>query len=210
MATIIEDNAVVLFQGDSITDAGRNREDGDDLSVRGFVMMTAALFSSMYPEKRVKFLNRGIGGNMVSDLKERWQQDCIGLKPNWVSILVGVNDCYRRFNENNPVTPEEFEADYRYIINEAKQKCNANIILCEPFLIPSDEEKARWREDLDPKIHIVRKLAREFKAIYVPFDGLLAQACTRREPAFWSPDGVHPAAPSHAVMAKAWLNAVSI
>lgn len=210
MAVIIKDNAVVLFQGDSITDAGRNREDGNDLSVRGFVMMTAALFSSLYPEKRVKFLNRGIGGDKISDLRSRWQKDCIDLKPDWVSILVGINDCYRRFNENRPVTTEEFEEDYRFIIAETRQKCNAGIILCEPFLIPSDEEKAKWRDDLDPKIHVVRKLAREFGAIYVPFDGLLAQACTRREPAFWSPDGVHPAAPAHAVMARAWMNAVTV
>lgn len=81
MATIIEDNAIVLFQGDSITDAGRNREDGEDLSVTGFAAITAAIFSSMYPEKNVKFLNRGISGNRVCDLRARWKEDCIDLKP---------------------------------------------------------------------------------------------------------------------------------
>lgn len=210
MATIIEDNAIILFQGDSITDAGRNREDGNDLSVTGFVAMTAALFSSIYPEKNVKFFNRGISGNKVSDLRARWKEDCIDLEPNWVSIMVGVNDCWRRYSEDRYTPPEKFEEDYRHIITEAIQKCNARIILCEPFLLPVDEEKELWREDLDPKIHVVRKLAREFDAIYVPFDGLLAQVCARREPAFWAPDGIHPAAPSHALMAKAWLEAVSI
>lgn len=210
MATIIEDNAVVLFQGDSITDAGRNREDGDDLSVTGFVSMTAALFNSMYPGKKVKFLNRGISGNKVCDLRARWKEDCTDLKPGWVSVMVGVNDCWRRYSENRYTAPEKFEEDYRYILTEVKQKCSSNIILCEPFLLPVDEEKELWREDLDPKIHVVRKLAREFNTIYVPFDGLLAQACAQREPAFWAQDGIHPAAPGHALMARAWLQAISI
>lgn len=208
MSTLIEDNAVVLFQGDSITDAGRDRDNPDDISVRGFVNMTAALFNSRYPEKNVKFFNRGLGGNTVNDLRNRWQQDCIDLKPTWVSILIGVNDCWRRYADNKPVSPEEFEADYRYLLTEIKEKINAKIILCEPFLLPTDADKIKWREDLDPKIHIVRKLAREFNAIFIPFDGLLAQACAKREPKFWAADGVHPTAPSHAIMAKAWLNAV--
>lgn len=210
MASLIKDNEVVLFQGDSITDAGRDRDNPNDLSVRGFVNMTAALFSAAYPGKHVKFINRGLGGNRVKDLRNRWAEDCIDLKPDWVSILIGVNDCWRRYSINDPVTSEAFEEDYRFIIKEAKEKCNANIILCEPFLLPVDEEKELWREDLDPKIHVVRKLAREFNAIYVPFDGLLAQACTKREPEFWAPDGVHPSAPSHAIMAKAWLDATSL
>lgn len=154
--------------------------------------------------------NRGLGGNTVKDLRNRWQEDCIDLNPTWVSILIGANDCWRRYDSNTPVSPEKFEKDYRYILTETKEKLKAHIILCEPFLLPVDQEKIRWREDLDPKIHIVRSLAREFNAVYVPFDGILAQASTRREPRFWSADGVHPLAPSHALMAKAWMDAVSI
>lgn len=205
--TKIEDNATVLFIGDSITDGGRDRDNPEDLAPGGFVRMTTALFHSRYPEKNIRFINRGIGGNRVCHLRERWQEDCIEQKPDWVSILIGANDTWHRYASNCPVSAEKFEEDYRYILTETKEKLNARIILCEPFLIPVDEDKIIWREDLDPKIHKIRSLAREFGAIYVPFDGILAGACTKREPAFWARDGVHPSAPGYALMAKAWLEA---
>src|SRR4051794_21960530 len=99
MATLLQDNDVVLFQGDSITDAGRNRDNGDDLG-KGYALITAALFSHMYPGKRVQFINRGSSGNRVSDLQNRWQEDCLELKPTWVSIYIGINDTWRRYDRN--------------------------------------------------------------------------------------------------------------
>ncbi len=91
MTPHIEKDAVVLFQGDSITDAGRNREDPNDLG-RGYALFTAAWFRANHPELNVKFLNRGIGGNTIRDLDARWEADCIELKPTWLSVLVGIND----------------------------------------------------------------------------------------------------------------------
>ena len=204
----IKRDSVVLFQGDSITDAGRSYEDDSSLGT-GYGMMSAAWFGAVHPELNVKFLNKGTSGNTVLNLKERWEKDCIAYKPDMVSILIGINDCWRRFDRNMPTSVEDFKADYHGILLDIKEKLGARIILCEPFLLPiTEEQKKFWREDLDPKIHAVRELAREFNAIYVPFDGIFAAASMKRELTFWAYDGVHPTNAGHALMAKSWLEAV--
>jgi acyl-CoA thioesterase I len=204
--TRIEDQAVVLFQGDSITDCGRNRE-ADDLG-KGYALMASALFSSKYPEKQVKFINKGISGNRVIDLQQRWQQDCLDINPTWVSIYIGINDTWRRYDSNNPTSVEAYAQGYRDLIVQTKEKLDAKLILIEPFVLPVPEDRKKWREDLDLKINAVRELAREFKTLYVPLDGLFAQASTQAPSAYWAPDGVHPSPAGHALIAKAWLDAV--
>src|SRR5215217_1440945 len=111
--TLIADNAVVLFQGDSITDAGRL--DSADGMGFGYANYAAAWFSALYPEKRVRFLNRGISGNRAVDLERRWQADCLDLKPDWVSILIGINDTWRRYDGNDPTSTEQYITSYRAI-----------------------------------------------------------------------------------------------
>lgn len=96
MSLLIQDGELVLFQGDSITDAGRDRTDPFSLGY-GYPMMIDAWFSALYPAKHVRFANCGISGNRVKDLKARWDKDCIDLRPDWVSILIGINDCWRRY-----------------------------------------------------------------------------------------------------------------
>lgn len=206
--TKIEDKAVVLFQGDSITDAGRRREDGHDLG-QGYAMMAASMFSALYPEKEVTFINRGISGNRVKDLQERWQRDCLALQPTWVSILIGINDCWRKFDRNDPTSVQAFEEGYRDILERTANALEAKLIICEPFVLPVPEDREAWREDLDPKIHVVRKLAKEYQATFIPLDGLFAEASTRRQASFWAPDGVHPSLPGHAFIANKWLSAVN-
>jgi lysophospholipase L1-like esterase len=204
---LIGDGAVVLFQGDSITDAGRSREDDGNLGF-GYAMMTAAWFSAMYPERRVRFINRGIGGNRAKDLQARWKEDCLDLKPDVVSILIGINDVWRRYDSGDPTSLEAFEKPYRDILTRTTTELNARLILIEPFVLPVPDDRDQWREDLDPKIDAVRKLAREFGATYIPMDGLFARASAIREPAFWAGDGVHPSLAGHALIARAWLEAV--
>ncbi|MCM3273597.1 SGNH/GDSL hydrolase family protein [Paenibacillus elgii] len=205
--TKIEDGAVVLFQGDSITDCGRNREAGSDLG-RGYALIASALFASKYPEKQVQFINRGISGNRVKDLQQRWQEDCLDLKPTWVSIYIGINDTWRRYDRNDPTSVEAFAEGYRDLIVRTKETLDAKLILVEPFVLPVPEDRKRWREDLDPKINAVRELAREFETLYVPLDGLFAAASTKAPSAYWAPDGVHPSPAGHALIANAWLEAV--
>jgi lysophospholipase L1-like esterase len=131
------------------------------------------------------------------------------LKPDVVSILIGINDCWRRYDSNDPMSTEEYKKNYHYILSEIKEKLNAQIILCEPFVLPvTEEQKKFWREDLDPKIQAVRELAREFNAIFIPFDGMFAAAAVKQAPEYWAADGVHPTQAGHALMSQKWLEAV--
>ena len=207
MSLRIEDRAVILFQGDSITDAGRDYQNPDGLG-NGYAMMAAAWFQALYPEKGVRFINRGISGNRAKDLRDRWGKDCLELQPTWVSIMIGINDTWRRYDSHDPTPLEEYAATYRAILEDVRKKLAARLILCEPFVLPVPADRVNWREDLDPKIAVVRQLAREYQAILVPLDGIFAQAATQREPAFWAHDGVHPSAAGHALIAQSWLRAI--
>lgn len=169
---IFQQNDVILFQGDSITDWGRNHEDASSLGV-GYAMMVAARLGYLYPEKNLTFINRGIGGNRIVDLQGRWDKDCLDLKPTWVSIYIGINDTWRRFDSGEETTPKQFEASYRDLIKRTQKSLDAKLVLIEPFVLPVPEDRRTWRQDLDPKIHIVRELAREYGAPLVPLDGLL-------------------------------------
>jgi len=207
MAPLIENNAVVLFQGDSITDAGWNRQDPASLG-NGYAMMAASWFSAAYPEKNVRFLNRGHSGNRARDLAARWQADCLDLKPTWVSIMIGINDTWRRYDSGDATTVEEYERNYDTILGQVRDKLSARIVMIEPFVLPTPPDRVAWREDLDPKIDAARRLARKYQALYVPMDGIFAAAATRREPSFWAADGVHPSPAGHALIAQSWLKAV--
>lgn len=208
--TLIEDRATVLFQGDSITDAGRGRDDDANLGW-GYANHIAAWFSAMYPGKGVRFINRGISGNRVKDLDARWKEDCLDLRPTWLSILIGINDVWRRYDSNDPTSTEVYEQGYRRILTRVSEDSNSpRLIILEPFVLPTPPDRMSWREDLDPKIQVARSLAREFGAIYIPLDGIFATASIAQPPAFWAGDGVHPTQAGHALIAQKWLEAVGV
>ena len=209
MSLRIEDNALVLFQGDSITDAGRRRRKGADLG-GGYVARIGAVLSALYPDRGISLLNRGLSGNRVCDLVSRWEADCIALAPTWVSIMIGVNDTWRRYDRGDATSTEAFEAAYRDILTRTRRRLDARIVVVEPFLLPHPPDRLAWREDLDPKIQAVRALAQEFADFYVPMDGVFARAAAEKDPAFWAADGVHPTAEGHALIARAWLRAVGV
>lgn len=205
---ILQQNDKILFQGDSITDVGRIRDNESDLG-KGYPLIAASWFSSLYPDKRVEFINRGISGNRVRNLQERWQQDCIELNPTWVSIYIGINDTWRRYDRNDPTPVEQFEAGYRDLLDRTTNQLDGvKLILVEPFVLPHPADRMQWREDLDPKIHVVRNLAREYGAVLVPLDGIFAQASMKAEPSYWAADGVHPTPAGHGLVAQAWLQAM--
>ncbi|MEN6519728.1 MAG: SGNH/GDSL hydrolase family protein [Armatimonadota bacterium] len=204
-----EENIKVLFQGDSITDCDRSRDDLKCLG-HGYPMFIASRYLAKHPEYPVEFINRGVSGDRSRDLKARWDKDCIEIQPDLVSILVGINDVWRRYDNNDPTSVDQFADNCHDILTRTVESTDAGIILLEPFLLPVMDEQDAWREDLDPKIQVVRALAREFDASLIPLDGLFAQASTKREPEFWSADGVHPTFEGHALIAQAWLDAVDI
>ena len=215
---IIEPGARVLFQGDSITDAGRNREDPASMGF-GYANFASAWISAKYPDHKIEFVNRGIGGNTVIDLETRWEPDCIDIKPDWLSILIGINDCGREISGVEGHTLEGYDDAYRRILDRARAapaslpssdaEARPKLIVMEPFLLPCREDGHLWQDKLLPRIQVARAIARDYSAIYVPLDGLFAAAATRREPVFWTlPDGVHPTQAGHALIAQAWIRAV--
>ena len=131
----------------------------------------------------------------------------LALEPDLVSILIGINDVWRRFDSNTASPIADFTASYRRILERLTDEGPA-VVLLEPFLLPVPEDRRAWREDLNPKIEAVRDLAREFSLPLVPLDGLFAQASAKRESAFWLPDGVHPSPAGHALIGAAWMDAV--
>jgi acyl-CoA thioesterase-1 len=171
-------------------------------------MIAASWFQALYPEKAVHFINRGVAGDRVSDLRDRWQTDCLDLQPTWVSILIGINDTWRRYDSNDPTSIQKFEESYQAILENVKTHLQAKLVLCEPFILPVSKDRASWHEDLDPKVDVVRKLAREYDAHLVPLVDIFAQAVAQREPAFWASDGIHPSNAGHALIAQAWLHTV--
>jgi lysophospholipase L1-like esterase len=122
--------------------------------------------------------------------------------------MIGINDVWRRFDSNDPVEVERFRETYRAILRGTKEALDAQVVLCEPFLLPVLEEQREWREDLDPKIDAVRCLAREFGAVLVPLDGVFAAASTRQACTHWTFDGVHPTDEGHELIAAAWVRNV--
>lgn len=168
-------------------------------------MISAAWFSAMHPEVEVRFLNRGIKGNRVKDLRNRWQKDCLDLRPSIVTVLIGINDALRPYIWKSPTSAKSFEVDYRRILEQTRSVLNAQIILLEPFALTVNKGQFKLREDLNPKIEVVRRLSREFETLLVPLDEIFAEATRRREPSFWSEDGVHPTSAGHALIAQSWL-----
>ena len=195
----------VLFQGDSITDWGRNRDDFHDLG-GGYPKFAAEAIKNRHPDTEFEFINLGISGNKVADLVDRWQTDCIDIKPDVVSILIGVNDVWHRSGDRSWLPTDEFTAQYRSILTETKEKTSAKIIMLEPYLAYTDD-KAFFREDLAPKIEAVRGLAREYADIFIPLDGIIAAASVHSAPTSWAYDGVHPTEAGAHLIAKHYADA---
>jgi acyl-CoA thioesterase I len=197
----LRENQMILFQGDSITDSGRKRNHNESLG-DGYVMMTAAWLSAWYSEYNLKFINRGVSGNLVRDLKKRWKKDCLDLKPNIVSILVGINDIHWLANSD-----ESFRSDYRSVLEQTRQ-LGCQIVLLEPFLVDS-KEILELTEELNSKIAIVRELSKEFETGLIPLNEIFMEACVKSRPSFWALDGVHPTLAGHALIAQSWLKNLS-
>lgn len=193
----IHSGARVLFDGDSVTDCGRDRQDRHSLSGYNDKIARNA-------HAGVEFFNRGISGDRSKDLLARIESDLRDTKPDVVSILIGINDTWRRYDENDPTTALAYEQNMRGILKTVRA-FGAKIILLEPFLLPTLERFQIFREDLDFKIDAARKLAREFADAYVPLDGLFAEETLATEPALLSFDSVHPTELGNEKIARWWL-----
>jgi lysophospholipase L1-like esterase len=199
---------VILFQGDSVTDCGRNRAEEKNLG-SGYPYLIGAALAAKFPAFNLQFYNRGVSGDRVQDLRRRWNEDCLQLKPTLLSILIGINDTWRRYDSNDPTSVEKYAADYHWIVAEAKEKLHCRVLILEPFLLPTRAEQKSWREDLNPKIDAAREIAREFGAVYVPLDGEFAAATMPVGNAYFAPDGVHPNDAGRGFIAAKWIAAAT-
>jgi lysophospholipase L1-like esterase len=200
----------VLFYGDSITDAGRRAAENNNggLGV-GYAAICSALLAARHPELHLRFTNTGISGNRIYDLEHRLGADLLDRRPTVVSILIGINDTWRRYDSDLPSPVADFEACYRRMLAAIRDGLAARLVICEPFLLPTPPDRIAWREDLDPRIAAVRRVAVDFHATFVPLDGLFAAVACRAPMEAWLPDGVHPTPAAHALIAEAWLHAVT-
>lgn len=195
----------ILFQGDSITDAGRNRADIHDLG-HGYPLYTAKAIREAFPDRDFEFIDLGISGNRAENLRDRWTEDAINIQPDVISILIGINDTWHRAAEKNWMPHEYFEECYRGILERIRKETNAKIIMLEQFLL-SVPDKEFFHVDLDPKIQITRKLAREYADVFIPLDGLFAAASVGTAPTEFAADGVHPTAKGAEFIAGHYLEA---
>ncbi|MBB2924955.1 SGNH/GDSL hydrolase family protein [Cellulomonas cellasea] len=207
--TLLEAGDRILLTGDSITDWGRDRQDPTSLG-HGYAMVVASLAGARRPDLGLTFLNRGIGGDTARRLRERWEADALALEPTVISVLVGINDTWRRYDSGRSTSVDAYEEDYRAMLDPARERLGARLVLVEPFVVPVEEAQHGWREDLDPRIGVVRRLAAEYRATLVAADGLFAAASVRTTPAAWAYDGVHPTPAGHGLLATAWLDAVGL
>ena len=206
---LIENGDRVLFYGDSITDADRVREVAEDLG-GGYPRDVKALFESLFPQLRVSWLNRGISGNRACDLLRRYDEDVRALAPDVISILIGINDTWRRYDSNDPTSTEVFRENYEMLLRQIKKDMpRTKIVLIQPFVLHSSSDRIAWHEDLDPKVEAIAELAKQYADGYLRlgalYDGLISETYSVIQLA---EDGVHPTALGHKLIAKAWVELV--
>lgn len=198
----------LLFQGDSITDAGRDRRNYRDLG-NGYPKYAAEYLRAENPEIEFDFIDLGISGNRTSQLFDRVTPDFIDLDPDIISILIGINDIWHRYNwDRIPTSDAQFELNYRSLLTQLKAKTHAKIVIMAPFYLDS-EENAFIRDDLVTVGSIVKKLADEFADVYIPLDVHFAEALkSQPAPLHYSDDGVHPNANGAAFIGRIYAEAV--
>jgi lysophospholipase L1-like esterase len=208
------DGFTFLFQGDSITDGNRTRNnDWNHVMGHGYQFIIASKLWYDFPKKAFHFFNRGISGNKVTDLAARWQKDTLDIKPDVLSILIGINDASTFIGGNKDFTAENYEAGYRSLLQQTKEQLpNVQFILCEPFILPVGKVKDKWDDysnELKKRRESVLKLSREFNAVFVPFQSAFNKALSKAPAEYWIWDGIHPMPAGHELMAREWLHHVS-
>ena len=208
------DHLNFLFQGDSITDGNRGRSnDPNHIMGHGYAFSIASRLGETFAEKQNQFFNRGISGNKITDLEKRWQADTIDLKPDVLSILIGINDTASFINNQNTVTVETYEEVFRSLLLETrKQLPDCIFVICEPFILPVGKVKEnwnRWNDDLKKRQEIIYRLSKEFKTIFVPLQKVFNDAVSRASNEYWMWDGIHPTYSGHELITKEWIKQLS-
>ena len=193
----------LVFAGDSITDAGRDRGDAASLG-DGYV----ALIAQTVADRGETVVNKGIGGDRAVDLAARWDE-ILAARPDVLTVYVGVNDMWRRFDNDDPTSAEDFERTLEGLLRAARDAGAGRLVLIEPFFVPVRTDQVAWLADLTPKREAVRRLAQRFDATLVELHDAVTAAAAAEGAAVIVPDGVHPTPRGSAIIADAWLAAYS-
>ena len=201
----------ILFQGDSITDVGRAREENLPLGIgmgTGYPQLVTARLITDSPERPWEINNKGISGNRVVDLYSRWKIDALNLKPELISILIGINDTWHEFGRQNGVEVPRYEKMYRELLTWTKEVLpEVKLVLMEPFCFCFGAVAPEWLPEVEERRKVVKKLAEEFNAIFIPCQSILDKALEKAPREFWLRDGVHPTLAGHQLLADAWIEA---
>lgn len=214
LATLWKPGDIVLFQGDSITDAGRSRDaqptpNTHEQMGNGYAWLAASAALVDQPDANRKFFNRGISGHKVFQLAERWQADCLDIKPNVLSILIGVNDIWHALTGSYQGDVKTYEKDYHQLLLRTREALpEVKLVICEPFVLRCGAVDDKWFPLFHDFRAVSRNLAEMHQAVWVPFQTMFDRASQLAPPAHWAEDGVHPSAAGASLMAHAWLRAV--
>jgi len=209
-------NSVVLFQGDSITDTGRDRKkDGSNNFTslgRGYANMIASSLLGTHAPLRLQCFNRGISGNKVPDLQGRWQKDAVDLKPAVLSILIGVNDIWHKLNGRYDGSVEDYEQGFAKLLADTQSALpDTRIVICEPFVLRCGAVNDKWFPEFDERRAAAKRVAAAANTTWVPFQSMFDNAVNDTTPAsYWAGDGVHPTMAGHALMANTWLEVTGL
>ncbi|MFK4835936.1 SGNH/GDSL hydrolase family protein [Microbacterium sp. ZW T2_14] len=193
----------LVFAGDSITDAGRDREDATSLG-DGYVALIAQAVADS--DAGMTVVNQGIGGDRAVDLAARWH-DVLATEPDVLTVYVGVNDMWRRFDSDDPTSAADFEATVEGLLQVARDAGVERLVLIEPFFVPVRDDQVAWLDDLNGKRDAVRRLAERFGATLVELHDAVTSAAAQNGASAIAPDGVHPTPQGSAIIADAWLRA---
>ena len=200
----------LVFAGDSITDCGRFQF--PPLG-NGYVYIFSNLLLAKHPDVQVNIVNAGVSGNTVIDLKSRWEDDVLSIGPDWVSILIGINDIHRHLSGQPGLDPESYYRNYREILELTRERLShVRFILMAPFYISratvGDSFRRRVLELLPAYIDRVRQLSREFNAVFIDLHAMFQQLLKYRDPTVYAPEAVHPTPAGHTAIALAILEAL--
>ena len=208
----LEKGSVILFQGDSITDAGRSRAhyyaNNAPGMGSGYVRQIVTHLMGAYPTLDLQFYNRGISGHKVFQLRDRWNDDCLMLKPDVLSIMIGVNDFWHTLDYNYDGNEKIYEHDLNALLTWTKKELpEVKIIMGEPFVCHEGTsiKPELWKGKFEKYQAACRKVSDSHGAAFVPYQQVFDDAIKIAPSSYWTPDGVHPSMAGNALMAKAWL-----
>lgn len=210
----LQQGDIILFQGDSITDAGRKKDDKDANSAvalgRGYACNATAQLLLSHASDNLTIYNRGISGNKVYQLAERWDADCLVLKPKVLSILVGVNDYWHTLVNGYKGTVETYRNDYDALLKRTRTALpDVQLIIGEPYAVNGVKSvDDKWFPDFDGYRKAARELAAAHNAIFIPYHTIYQEALKQAPGSYWTADGVHPTLAGAQLMAHAWLEAI--